>query len=476
MPRLQQRRYEAILQNIINRVVARTNLSDLTDSSALKQVIAAFAREIDEVYFQLTRLTDLFSIDRAAGDDLDERAKDIQPGTLTRLGARRSIGTIVFSRTLSTGGTIVIPTGTKVKTSDGLVFATTQQAQIEDTSVEQIAGHGVGRDSNVVSATADAAGEDGNVAQNTIIKFVSKPSGVSEVTNPGAFTGGRDEEDDDAFRARLKAFISALARSTVQALEFIAVGVENPTVSGQQVLFSHVFEDPVDRGNVILYIDDGAGTAVTTATATNEDVTLGLAGPPPDSAVGGEEFLQLDNYPIFEGTAPVLVSSTRGTLTAGTATGGEYDINPASGRIYFDPPLVTAETIDATYTYYTGLIAEVQRVIDGDVNDRTNYPGYRAGGVLVRVQAPTVINQNVTAVLTVLDGYERAAVVTTAEDEVSRYINNLGISGDVIRNELIERIMSVPGVFDVALTFPTVNQPILDNEVARILDVDINIS
>lgn len=476
MPRLQQRRFEQILQNIINRVVARTALSDLTDSAAIKQLIAAFAREIDEVYFQLTRLTDLFSVDRAAGEDLDERAKDIQPGTLTRLGARRSIGTIVFTRAVNTGTTDVIPTGTKIKTSDGAVFTTTQQAQITNTSPEQIAGHGVGRDSNVVSATADVAGADGNVAQNTIIKFVSKPAALSEVTNPGAFTGGRDEESDDAFRARLKAFVGSLARSTVQALEFIALGVENPDNTGQQVLFSHVFEDPVDRGNVILYIDDGAGTAASTQVVAGENVCEGLAGPPADSAVGGEEFLDLDFKPVFEGTAPVLSSSIRGALTAGTSTGGEYDLNPASGRVFFDPPLVATEVITAGYTYYDGLIAAVQRVVDGDVNDRVNYPGYRAAGVLVRVQAPTVINQNLTAQLVILEGFDEPTVIANAEAAVSTYINNLGISGDVIRNELIEQLMGVPGVFDLTLTVPSTNQPILDNEIARILDVDINIT
>lgn len=482
MPRLQLKRFEDILQRMIDRVVARTTLSDLTDASAVKHVLAAVAREIDDAYFQMTRLTDLFSIDRAAGSDLDERAKDIQPGTLVRLGAQRATGTIVFSRAVASATTIVIPTGTIVRTAEGRSFETTAQAQITQTSPEIVSGHGVGRDSNLVSALAVDAGAASNVAPNTVIKFASKPIGVEEVTNVSSFVNGRDQESDDAFRDRLKQFVASLARCTVETLASVVLGVEDPTVgSNKIVIFSHVFEDQIDRGNVIVYVDDGAGTIATRTEVTAgapEVVTLGLAGPPSDRAVGGEEYLRLNNWPVDTAQSLIVTSSAIGAGAGRGALidGQDFYLNPADGRILFDPALVLGEEITASYTYFDGLIQEAQKVIDGDPTDRTNYPGYRAGGVLVRVLPPTVRQQNVSAVLRVLEGYDRAVAVTAAEAAVSTYINGLGISGDVVRHEIVEQIMGVDGVYDVLLTVPTENVTTLDSEIPRIISADINIS
>lgn len=477
MPTLQLKRFEQILERMINRIVARTDLSDLTDSSGLKHVLAATARELDDFHFQMTRFSDLFAVDRAAGEDLDERAKDILPAVLERTGPLSSVGLIIFSRGTNTGSTVTVAAGALVRTADGLSFRTTQQAQITGVSVEQISGHGAGRDSNPVSATAVNAGAAGNVAPNTIIKFLSKPAGVDEVTNTSAFTQGRDEETDDEFRARLRAHVNSLARCTVSALEFLVLGITN-AFSGKQVKFSHLFEDPIDRGNVTIFIDDGAGTVESTAIALAENVTLGLAGPPINSAVGGEEFLNFDNFPIKIETPFTVTSSTRGVLInkAANPMTGQFALNPTSGLVFFDPALAAGEVITATYTHFTELIKDVQKVVDGDPADRLNFPGFRAAGVLVRVLAPVVVQQFVEAVLLIREGFNRITVVTNVEAAISSYINNLGISGDVIRNELIQRIMDVDGVTDVDLILPTGNITILDDEIPRIVDVDIDIS
>lgn len=459
MPQFQLQRHEQIFERAISRVVARTDLSDVADSSTFKHVIAAFAREIDEAYFQMTRVTDLFSIDRAVGEDLDERAKDIQPGTLTRLGAARAVGTLIFSR-VGTTGDVTIPTGTLVKTADNVTAKTTIQGAIFDGST----------DSLQISAQAEAAGVAGNVAPATLIKFGSKIPGVDSVSNPVIFTGGRSQESDDSFRTRLKAFVRSLARSTVDTLEFISIGVVD-VLSGKEVAFSHVFEDPIDRGNVTLYVDDGAGTAETTAVQAGENVTLGLLGPPADSAVGGEEFLFLDFSPVKIEITPVLSSSSRGALTLGV----EYFLNPANGLLFFTPALAPAEVITAGYTNFTGLLAEVQKVVDGLPSDRANFPGFRAAGVLVRVLAPVIVVPTITGTLVVAEGFTRSEVVTNAETNVQAYVNNLGISGDVVFNEIINRIMSTPGVLDVGMTSPTTNFPVLDNQIARVGSGDIDL-
>jgi hypothetical protein len=273
----------------------------------------------------------------------------------------------------------------------------------------------------------------------------------------------------------LKQFIKGLARSTVDALEAGVIGKQDPD-TGATILFSKAVEDVVDRGNVILYVDDGTGSIESTEVVSSENVTEGLLGPPPDSAVGGETELSLDFKPIKLSAGLTLTSSTRGTLTEDTGAGGDYVINPASGLIIFDPALVTAEVITADYTKYTGLIALAQKIIDGDPDDRTNFPGFRSAGVLVIVATPQVLLQNVTAIITVAEGFSNATVEAAVVAVIKDYINGLGISGDVVRNELIKRIQSVSGVLDHVLSVPATNIAILDDQLARTTDSNITVS
>lgn len=470
MPRFTPQRYEQILPDMIARVVTRTTMSDVSDSSVVKHILAAAARSDDEQYYQMSLLLQLFSIDTASGEDLDERAKDIQPSVVSRRQASKATGVIVFTR-VGTSGTVTIPIGTKVKTTDGILYSTTSVGTITPTSPEKISGNGIGRDSNDVAIVADQPGTSGNVVADTIIKFDTKPASVEQVTNQTALINGLDKETDDAFRNRLKAYVASLARCTVSALEAGVIGQQDPD-SGQTILFAKAIEDIINRGNVVLYIDDGTGAAEAIDTVTGENVTEGLGGPPADSAVGGEERLWLNEYPIKEVDPITITSSIRGALTIDV----DYFLNPASGQINFDPVLVTGEVITASYTHYVGLIKLAQTVVDGDPNDRLTYPGLRAAGVLVRVRTPQILLQTVTAVITTAEGFIFTDVQAAVEQAAKDYINNLSISDDVIRNKLIAQIMSVSGVTNVSVSTPAADVAMLDDQLARTQDANITIT
>jgi uncharacterized phage protein gp47/JayE len=469
MPKFTPKSHEQILAAMLAKVLTRTNLSDVGDSSVLKHLLAAAARQDSEQYYQMTLLLQTFSIDTATGEDLDERAKDIQPGILTRMASTKAVGQVVFSRA-GVVGTIIIPAGTTVSTGDGKAFKTTAVGTIAATSPEQITGHGVGRDSNLVAVIASVGGAAGNVVAGTVTKMSAKPAGVDTATNPSAFTQGRDLETDDSFRARIKAYVASLSRCTVGSMEAQIVGQQDP-ISGATPRYVHVWEDPLARGNVTVYVDDGTGTAESVLTVTGENVTGGLAGPPRGSAVGGELMLWLDHWPVKDTATLTLTSSTRGVLVRNT----HYVINPASGQLDLIGALTAAETITADYTYYTGLIAFAQKIVDGDPADRTNYPGLRAAGVLVIVKSPQVLLQNVEATLTIQEGYDATTVKASVVTAIKDYINTLAISGDVVRAELIRRIMAVAGLYDVLLLDPPANVTLLDDQLARTTDANITI-
>ena len=455
---------------------------------------------------------------------------------------RQAVGKQLFSRSFNDATTKFVAAGTIMQTQDGQRYVTLESTSVHATSPEQIPGNGVGVDTPPVSAQAISTGEAGDAGTDVVTQLVSRPTGFTTTTNTSAYIGGRDRETDDQFRSRIQTYVASLSRCTVEALESITFGIRDDA-TGKQVIFNKVVEDQVDRGNVTLYIDDGAGTAAdraetsptgiitsmsepvagtfqavtaddvvrpelitygtvtvggTAGTPANEgtfpltaiiddntfeytngagvlgdDPTTFTFGPEPvATALGNEEFLQLNHAPIDQGLTVAINSDTRGDLVDGS----EVFVNPASGLLFFVPPLDAGEVITATYTYFTNLIALVQRVVDGDPNDRSNFPGIRAAGVLVRVLTPIPRVIDVEASLNILDGFDRTDVIADVRTAIDTYINNAGISADIIRHELIERIMGVSGVFDVDLVEPATNINILDNEIGRTTSASVTVS
>ncbi len=456
MPQVQLKRYEQIIADIVGRVCGGSALSDLADTSEFKSIIAGVSREIDEAYYQLTRLRAVFDLNSASGADLDSRAAEIQPGTITRTLARKAIGTVQFSRT-GTTGTVTIPAGTVVKTSSGVSFITTIQTQILDGQTT----------SGLISIIAVEVGTAGNVAAGTIVAFGSKIAGVDAVTNTTGTTQGRDIETDNVFRRRLFSYIATLSQCTANSVEGLVLGAQDPT-SGKVVQFAKVINDIANPGKSILYIDDGAGTAQELGTAISNEVVIG-------AALGGEEVLYLDSFPVDDvGSTLSIMSDSRGTLTRDT----DYFLDPTNGQLKFVPSLNVSERITANYTPFVNLIAHVQKIVNGDTNDAENFPGYKAGGVRMQVLSPSIVTVAVEAVLTIDDSIEGTAlttVTTNVRNAILDYINTVGISGDIIQNRLIDRIMGITGVTDVNLITPTSNVVVLDDQLPRNTTSDLNI-
>jgi phage-related baseplate assembly protein len=85
----------------------------------------------------------------------------------------------------------------------------------------------------------------------------------------------------------------------------------------------------------------------------------------------------------------------------------------------------------------------------------------------VLTAVPQILIQQVTANLVIAEGFDELSVQTEVSDAILEYINNLGISGDVLRNRLIEIIMSVSGVTNTTLTLPAIDVIILDDQLPR---------
>ena len=367
-------------------------------------------------------------------------------------------------------GAVVVAAGTVVtQLTSGLTYETGAEATIAAGATA----------SAPVAIVAVEAGTDSNTDAETVKGF-SPVAGVETFLNDSACTGGQSEETDAQFRDRIKAYLRSLPRGTPDALKYAVLGVALDAFGS--IVAAEVVEGvSAERGQVWIYVDDGNGTI---------EVTDDNAGSPETvvTATGGELRIFFDNKPVVEGGS-VLATLTWTPIATGVPVvlleAADYYLNYATGQATLIPGgsagipttgLSVGDIVTAEYAWFEGLIAEAQKVVDGDPTDRATYPGYRAAGTQVFVVAPTVYQQVITASVTLESGYDATTVLEKASAALNRYINGLGINGDVIFSELVHRVQSVAGVFDVVFTAPLANVVIGEGELARVKPSNITLS
>jgi uncharacterized phage protein gp47/JayE len=469
MPNAQIQNRDQILTRLIQRVGARTNLTDLNDNSVLLQLLDAFARELDDSNYQISKVAESFNIANAEFDALDQRAADILPDGLAREQARPAIGYLVFTRATNTGTTLLIPAGTIVVGTNGLSYRTVTQTSITAVSAEQIAGNGVGRDSGRVAALCLTPGSAGNTSAGNVTRFTSRPTGVTEVTNVTAFIGGRDRELDSAFRSRIKTYALGRDAGTKQKIIAALTGLADPN-SGARIASVSVVDNPSTPGYINVYIDDGFGTAAANVVTFSSELVVS-AGP-----TSGLEFAQLANWPVNIESGITLTSSTRGVLARadGVAPSPQYWLNPGTGLVYFNPPIAAGETVTGSYSVFGGLVQRAQRVLEGDPAQPIDFPGVIAAGTVCRVLSPNIIPLTINMTLRYDSNANIGTVTTAVENALLEFINGLVIGQGVARNDIIRTIMNVDGIADVDLQLPATNVNIQQDELIRIDANDID--
>lgn len=291
-----------------------------------------------------------------------------------RLAGNAASGQLQFYRQDPATEDYSIPVGTQILLN-GITFETIASASI-------LLGQTT---SGPVNAVCSTVGVSGNIGINAIDtesgqgSFVNQPNGIQTCKNPLAFSGGSDEETDEARAARFRVYINSLSRSNVQGIAAGALSVEG-------VKSVTIVEYFPTMGWITLYVDDGTGTV--------------------------SEPLRL----------------------------------------------------------------EVLKTINGDPNDPTNYPGYRAAGIQVQVLAPVVVSVPVQCDVKILTSSlsDDATIRTLVQTAIEQYINALRLGNDVVRTEVITAIHNAhPDVFDVDLVLPANNIAIPNDSVARTSTVTV---
>lgn len=390
--------------------------------------------------------------------------------------------------------------------------------------------------SNQVLAISTTSGPSGNVGAERITQFVGSPpfSGAG-VTNLVAFSGGTSRESDSDFRARAVEKLQSLSRGTVLAIKSGSVGITD-SATGQRVISSNVLEDfAADPEEVIVYIDDGTGLVPDVVALAQSALTVAVTIPVsvlsltdassfPSSGFVLVEDRFLAEYSAISGNDLLLVSPTSDTdlaslpsivrfvdvVSASTEEGQRRfnlqkpPIVRSSSRIYIQDPssetwellddgtgyvlnkgtgefslvgplgLVEGSQVAASYNYYTNLVAETQKVLEGDVNDSVNYPGIKAAGIFLSVEAPTFKRITVRVTISAEVGFVESELAPLVKQEIETYINSLKIGEDVIISRIIDVSHNVTGVLSVNLQLPTSDLVVLENELPVTFDSSKN--
>jgi len=355
--------FQQILADMVSKFLAETGVNDINPGSVVTTFLETASQEDAQQYFQMYQIIRNYILDTTEGTDLDNRAKEFGLTRLDSKKATGTVsffnngiipvktkiynisrgpvagqnyvdvdsssgfpstGTVIIGRgtsnvetrayssitnfnsfarinltsslindhgtdeivVLSQGGDRLIPLGTVVKVpasdvSDEITFLTTQAATILDGEL-QIDG---------VPIIATLAGADSNVSAGSISQFDTLPFSTAKVSNVYAIVNGTDRETDEELRTRIRNWIQSLSRGTKQAISSGVIGIESAD-DNKRVVSSNIIDAVTLDDIAYLFIDDGTGLEPSSDGVGNEIIL--------NSATGGEQFLQLDNFPVVK--------------------------------------------------------------------------------------------------------------------------------------------------------------------------------
>ncbi len=428
------------------------------------------------------------------------------------LGDRCALVTGAVAHTISAGQLVQVP-ATNVSVAQ--IYSTQEQAFIT-------AGNYY---SNTVVSKATTVGSASNIGAGRVTRFVGSPPFTgANVVSVTVMAGGADEESDDELVARGVLKIASLSKGTPLALKSASLGVEDST-TGQRVLSSNLIEDFIG-GEVKLYIDDGTGLTAETASMPTSTLTgTPSAGVVSLTLSDATSFPTAGKLLIIDGANTELVPyrSKTGvnTLALSSATvnnhvstpptvyfvelvsesteeeqrrfklraiplvrssdhiykkeggtwavtplvnGVDYDLNRGTGDLVLVTALAADSTIVSSHQYYINLVATVQKVLEGDPDDETNFPGYKAAGIKLSVETPDIRRITVVMSITAKPGYLESDLYASVRSAVERYITSLKLGNDVVVSKIIAAAQNIAGVASVRVSTPNQDVVVLENQ------------
>lgn len=370
--------------------------------------------------------------------------------------------------------------------------------------------------SNEVRVKAVSSGTVGNLAVGQVTRFAgSAPFNGAGVYSTTSMEGGKEAENDADLLERYLNHIKSLSRGTVFSLKAGSQGVEQ-IETGQRVISANVVED-FNADEVIVYIDDGTGfipdtvllpfsTAAVNSGGTSLTLTDGSQFPSSgfiiinnttivgytnrvgniltlatatvvtagnvvefvdyiaESTESFQSKFRLAYSPVVRNTESVRVKIPSASTWSALTRDADYIINRGTGDLKLLTTIPSGSALAASYSYFTGLIASVQKVLEGDPADPTNFPGIKAAGINLSVEAPSIRRVTVRLSIQAKPGYTETDLYPLVRQAVENYITSLKLGENVIVSRIIDSAHNVEGVYSVTVSEPLNNLTILEHE------------
>lgn len=107
------------------------------------------------------------------------------------------------------------------------------------------------------------------------------------------------------------------------------------------------------------------------------------------------------------------------------------------------------------YKFYTGLVQQAHRIVDGLPKNAILYPGVKAAGSVVDIQTPLIKSVQISLRIKPKDGVTLNTITDLVKSSVSGYVNSLGVGQPVVLSEVVRIVQGLPGVFSVTVTSTT---------------------
>lgn len=206
-PSTSKERRLLFLESLLN---GTDKISKISDNSVVSGIASGIAKVAGKAEKDIILAVSQLFPDSSFGDQLDQVAAD--HGISSRLGA---IGSSTYVRIVADPGTIYLANTHIFLSSKGTRFEL--EADLTVGSLGFV----------YAKVRSSSFGEVTNVDPLTIAQVSPTPSGHIEVVNEYKATGGRDYEDDDTFRIRIKDGANILAKGTVAALEQVFMNINS---------------------------------------------------------------------------------------------------------------------------------------------------------------------------------------------------------------------------------------------------------
>ncbi len=258
--------FKQLVVNMVAQAKASATVAlDFTTGSinlALLQSVAAVALWLEALVLRVLAQS---RASTSQGSDLDSWMADFG---FARRGAVAAVGQVTFARFQPTASAVV-PVGAIVATAVGgaqfvVTADPTNAAYSANAGGIGFAGYTVAAavPAITVAAAAVVPGSAGNILPNTISLLLQPISGIDTATNGTAFVGGKNAEEDAAFRARFQAFIGALMKGTAAAYAYAVTSLQSGLTF--QILENTAPDLTPQKGFVTICLDDGSGSPPST--------------------------------------------------------------------------------------------------------------------------------------------------------------------------------------------------------------------